>query len=495
VTSITRRDLLAGALAVAATPAFAEVPAIASGGPFVTKHSGVFGGRTVDYVATVGETVITDEKSRPTIRFVTTSHVAIGTDPRTRPVLFLFNGGPSACSSFLHILALGPKRLVVSQDPATPEVPTRTTSNLHTILDVADLVFVDPAETGFSRILAAGSRDDFYSVNGDAQSVSDFVVAWVRANGRETSPKYVLGESYGTIRAAVMAGQLAEAMPLDGVFLLSQAVNMIETSQRAKNALAYATNLPALAAVAAYHGRAGGRPGRTPAAIVDDAYAFGMGEYLQALVRGNDLPASRRRGIAATLERLTGISAEYYLAHDLAITKIEFTQELLKDRGQFMSMYDARYVGYVPPPGQERKSPLSAIIDSASALFERYLADDLGVTWPVSEYRDEAPGSEAAWAWNGTLGPGGPFLDYDYPARLSEAFRANPRFRLMTGTGYFDLTTTIGPARYLVTQSDYPRERVFQRQYVGGHLVYLYDPSLAAFTADLRAWVTGGAPT
>lgn len=490
---VTRRDLFVGALAVATTRALAQAPAAPVSGRFVTGHTGVFNGQSVDYVATVGETVLVDAAARPTVRFVSTSYVASGADPAKRPVLFIFNGGPSASSATLHMLALGPKRIGIAQDPTSPAPPPGMADNSRTVLDVADLVFVDPAETGFSRLLPAGKREYFYSVNGDAQSVSDFVVAWSKANGREGSPKYVLGESYGTMRAAVMAGQLAQVMPLDGVFLFGQAVNMIETSQRAKNALAYATNITALAGVAAYHGQAPAWRGKTPAAIVDAAYAWGMGEYLQALVHGNDLPMRRCRRIAEKLQSMTGIGVDYYLTHNLAITKLEFARELLKDRGQFLSAYDARYVGMVPAAGEQPVDPLGGIMGAIPVMLKQHLAENLGVAWAMSDYRGSAPGTDA-WTWDGTLGPGGPFLDYDYQARISEAFRANPRFRLVIGTGYYDLTTTIGPARYLVTRSDYPRDRVIQRQYLGGHVAYIHDPSHEAFTNDIRAWVAGGRP-
>jgi carboxypeptidase C (cathepsin A) len=223
-------------------------------------------------------------------------------------------------------------------------------------------------------------------------------------------------------------------------------------------------------------------------AFIDEAYAWGMGEYLQALVRGNDLPDAQRQKIAAKLQAVTGISADYYLAHGLVITKIEFRRELLKDRGELLGMYDARYVG--KPPAD----PFGKVIAAIQPAMTAHYTNELGVTWPMSIYRGQAP-ETGGWTWNGTLGPGGPFLDYDYQARISEAFEANPKFRLMIGTGIYDLTTTVGPARYLVTQSDYPRDRVIQRQYEGGHMAYTHEPTLKAFTADIRAWVGGGRPT
>jgi carboxypeptidase C (cathepsin A) len=487
--AVTRRTWLAGTAAAGAALAAASAVAEGAGGPFVTRHRGTFGGQAVDYTATVGETVLSDAKGQPMLRMVTTAYVRRGVDAARRPVLFAFNGGPSSSSSTLHMVAVGPKRIAIAEDPKAPAPPASYADNPLCPLDACDIVLIDPAETGFSRILPGGSRDYFYSLNGDAQSVSDFIVAWCKANGREASPKYVLGESYGTMRAAVMAGQLAKAMPLDGVFLFGQAVNMIETSQRAKNALAYATNITALAAIAAYHGRAKTTL-KDPAAIVDAAYAWGMGEYLQALLKGHDLPAAQYRAVAQRLEDMTGVAAAYYLDHELTITKMAYGRELLKDQGLILGTYDARYVGPAPQPGQRPSDPMDKVRAPIEPMVQKYLASELGVTWPVADYRAIAPHSEA-WTWSGTLGPGGPFLDYDYQARISEAFRANPRFRLMIGTGYYDLTTTIGPARYLVTQSDWPRERVIQRQYVGGHMAYTVAASHKAFTDDIRAFVSG----
>lgn len=491
MTEITKRALLGagGLLSLAAGAAKA-----AEGGPFITRHSGVYGGQQVDYVATVGETILTGSDGQPTIRFVCTSYVKAGSDPVKRPVLFAFNGGPSSSSATLHMLALGPKRIAVEQDPKAPAPAPSMTDNPLTVLDVADLVFVDPAETGFTRILAAGRREYFYSIEGDSQSVSDFIVAWTKGNGREASPKYVLGESYGTQRAAFMAGQLASVMPLDGLFLFGQAVNMIETSQRARNVLAYATNLPALCAIAAYHGRAPAWNGKSMEAVIDQSYAWGMGEYLQALLQGYDLPAAKRRQVADRLQATTGIGADYYLANDLTITKMAFLQEFLKAEDQVLGMYDARYVGPAAKTGERPSDPSMAVLGSILPSMKQHLAQNLGVTWPVDDYQPFAPGS-SSWTWGGTLGPGGPFLDYDYPSHVDSAFKANPRFRLMIGAGIYDLTTTVGPARYLVTKSNWPRDRVFQRQYVGGHMAYTHVPSHKAFTNDIRAWVTGGRPT
>ncbi|WP_369059517.1 hypothetical protein ABOZ73_18215 [Caulobacter sp. 73W] len=492
MTSMTKRGWLAGAASIAGLVAASGALAQSrpsTGGPFITRHTGTFNGKKLSYTATVGETILRDAAGVATARFVSTSYVRDKADP-ARPVVFAFNGGPSSSSQTLHMMALGPKRPPVAQDPRAPEPAPSLIDNTFSILDTADIVMVDPAETGFSRVLPGGKREYFYSVEGDSQSVSDFLTAWCKANGREASPKFVLGESYGTLRAAFMAGQLAKTLPLDGVFIFGQAVNMIETSQRAKNAISYATNITALAAIAAYHGKAE-RSDRPMNVIIDEAYAFGMGEYLWALIRGNDLPAAERQAMAKKLQAMTGVTAEYYLANDLVITKMAFQRELLKDEGLMVGMYDARYVGPLPKPGERLPDPSFKPIGAIGPMMLEHYAKNLGVTWPASDYRSSAP-QTGGWTWAPTLGPGGPFFDFDYQSEISKAFAANPRFRLMVGTGIFDLTTTVGPARYLITQSDYPRDRVVQRQYEGGHMAYTNEPTLKAFTDDIRTFVTGG---
>jgi carboxypeptidase C (cathepsin A) len=196
--------------------------------------------------------------------------------------------------------------------------------------------------------------------------------------------------------------------------------------------------------------------------------------------------------MADKLQALTGISADYYLAHDLTITKVAFARELLKDKGLILGTYDARYTAPAPAPG-------ASVRRSGAGGHDRDHADDRRALEEPG--RDLAAGRLSrrgsrrnAWTWSPTGGAGGPFLDYDYPAQLKKAFAANPKFRLMVGTGIYDLTTTVGPARYLVSSGGFPRDRVYMRQYVGGHMAYSNLASLKAFTDDIRAFVGGGAP-
>ncbi|WP_312597187.1 S10 family serine carboxypeptidase-like protein [Brevundimonas sp.] len=492
MTTLTKRHLIGATAAGLALAAASRVSArVQSAAQPRRRRAGVFNGQSVNYTAGLEETVVKDAQGAPHVRFVCASYIREGVEHGARPVIFAFNGGPSSSSATLHMLALGPKRIELEQDPAAPALsPPRLVDNPETLLDVADIVLVDPPETGFTRLRSEDGRAEAYSVNGDTRAVSDFIRTWIADHGRQTSPKYVLGESYGTIRAAIMAEQLAQDMPLDGVFLFGQAVNMIETSQRVDNMIAYATNLPALAAIAVYHGKAD-TDGRSMNRYIDDVYAWGMSDYLAALVQGQALPHTQRRAVAAELERLTGIDADFYFNGDLTISKVAFAGRLLADRGQRLGIYDARYVGPSPAQGQRPQDPFGAkVSDAILPMMQHYLRTELAPERDAADYRPLAPGVEI-WNYNTTGGAGGPFNEYDYPARLVAAFKANPRFRLMIGTGIYDLTTTVGPALYLAAQSDYPSDRVIQRRYEGGHMAYTNQPALMAFTRDIRSFVTG----
>lgn len=459
--------------------------------PVITHHEGVFNGEAVRYRALVEETVTPNADGELAFSFVTTAYVREDAgESASRPVVFLFNGGPTVPASWLHMGAFGPRRILPPADPADPVTdPGAMANNSHTVLDVADLVFIDPPGTGFSRILDEASTPEIQSVMGDARAASHFVIAWLAAHDRMEAPVFLIGESYGTNRAAAMTGLLHERINLEGVVLFGQALNMVETTQRARNALSYTTNLSALAAIAAYHGRAD-TGGLTLKAFIDEVEAFAMHDYLLALVAGNTLGEDEARVIANRLERYTGISAAYYLANRLIISKPDFRRELLRGQGLILGMYDARYAGPAPEPGNPPSDPFGAVAEMVPTALESHQREFLGLTLPFEEYNFRGPAS-ADWDWGRTGGmTGGPFADYQHDIWIEQAMDANPRFRLMIGTGIYDTTTTIGPARYLAAQAGYPRERITLREYEGGHMAYTNEEALIAFTRDVRSFLT-----
>lgn len=457
---------------------------------YTSEHSGTFNGVKLRYTATVGETILQDETGTPTASMFSTSYVRKGVkakDLPRRPVLFLFNGGPGSASMWLHVGAFGPKRVKLPQDIAADvKPPFELVDNSYTVLDVADIVLIDPPETGYSRVLKGVDPLQFRSAAGDAKAIAQLIAKWSEANGRDSSPQYVLGESYGTIRAALVAEELSKKHPLAGLMLVGQAVNIVETVQRAGNIVGYAVNLPALTTIAAYHGRIA-VAGRSQQALLDESYQFAMNDYLTALAQGNQLPRQRREQIAARLEALTGISAEYYLAHGLVISKQDFRVELLKDRGLILGMYDARYTGPAPAPGKNAGDPSLKVQPAFIAAVTDHLKNNLHVTLN-EEYRpaDAAVRGPNAWDYGA---PPSPFSDYDFPSAISRVMSAQPRFRLMLGTGLYDTTTTFGPVRYMVSRSDWPADRVVLHTYEGGHMSYTNEAALKALTADVRAFI------
>jgi len=491
---LNRRLLLAG-MVTAGTAATMGGQALAavvrtSSQSFERMQRGTFNGARIRYLARMAETAVAATEQQPAARFVTTDYVAQPVDTR-RPVIFLFNGGPIVPSSYLHIGAFGPTRYDPPVDPdADVPQPYQLHANADSLLDVADLVFIDPPETGFSRLENAADNVAAFSDTADSRMTAGFIRQWLKANGRETSPKYLVGESYGTLRAAMVAEHLSGDLPLEGVALLGQALNMIETSQRRANIISYATNLPALTAIAAYHRLI--PHSDDIKACIEEAWTFGMGDYLEALKLGNNLSEHERHRVAARLETLTGISMDYYLANRLIISKMAFTRELMKDRGLIVGVYDGRYKGPAVIDGRPAPDPYDKVNAMLSPLLAQQLQGNLGVTLNMDDYRGMAP-RVAPWRYQPTSGAGGPFDDYDYDRGIARAMVANDRFRLFLGTGIYDTTTTLGAARYLAQQATYPRERIVMREYEGGHMAYSNPAARTAMANDLRAFVTGAA--
>lgn len=478
------KRLLAGTALVAAlfsTPALAQVQAR-------SEQAVKVAGKTVKVQAEVG---LVPVASKPGKQDATAGYISYTGPARAdRPVLFIFNGGPGAASAYLNMGALGPMRAQVPQDPAAP-LPDQASvaANPATLLDLADLVFLDPPGTGFSSFADDADRSVYQSVKGDADAVAQLALAWLAAHGRSGAPLYILGESYGTIRAAAMVEALRlrdPALQVRGVLLLGQALNMIETSQRPDNVITYPISLPTLAAIACYHHK---RPATCdPAQSAAEATAFGP-IYLNALFRGAALDAATRAEIAAKLEDLTGIPRAYYLAHDLRISKEQFRTELLRAEGKVLGRYDARYTAPRPANAGEIVGPDA--FSPVSDLYGKAVLGELkriGVADP-SAYKVIArfPGD---WAY----GAGdSPFNDWPFMAQLEKNMAANPKLRLFVGTGLFDLTTTVGAADYLFAQSSLPAERYRNARYPAGHVAYSDDASWQKLVADIRAFLIAGA--
>ncbi len=459
---------------------------VAAHSAVTTRHTGTFNGKPIQYTATVDAIDVPDAKGKPAARLVSFAYTAdaLPAEP-ARPVIFVFNGGPITASLWLHIGVMGPKRISFPDDLQADPATYHLMDNVYSPLDVADLVFIDPASTGYSRVLPGTAPESYFSVAADGQQVAAFISAWLTQHGRVSSPAYLLGESYGTIRAAEVAAQLAELphpILVGGVILLGQALNIIEYRQRPQNIVSYAVSLPTLAALAWYHQKVDHKR-ETLEQFVGDAWHFAQTEYLTALFQGNSLEPNERERIAKRLEEFSGISAAYYREHNLRISKEQFRGELLKDKGLLLGRNDGRYTAPMTAKGLA-EDPSSITQGPFQRLFADYVRSDLKVDWP-DEYVLIKETSLDEWKWGGV----GPFADWPYSDRLLKVMKANPRFRVLIGNGYDDTQTTVGAAEYAVRQAGWPEGRATVSYYEGGHMAYTVERSARKFTDDIRALI------
>ncbi len=472
---------------------------------FVTQHVTSLAGHKIPYTATVEEFVVNDKAGRPALSLFTTSYVRSDVGAaNSRPVVFLFNGGPSAAAIGVH-LQFGPEHEAHARSEQGQGAPTRFENNPYSLIDVADLVVFDPAETGYSRILNEADRAYFYSTAGDCDSLAQLVVAWLQRHARAQSPLYLLGESYGSVRQVVTGSLLAKrGVSLSGQIIMGDSIFLMETSRRTHNIISTAVSLPLLAMTAAYHGKAD-KHGKSDAAFLDEVYAFAMTDYLLALSKGYTLAASEQHTIASRLAAYTGIPADYYLTHGLTIAKQDFNRQLLA--GKLLDANDTRIARPLPPPPKNsadaRQQRNGDPMEPYHKVYQDYMTRELQVNLPGVDYQVMAPGSFDDWDWGpgcndylqsaGLCNPNSThpsvFVDYDWPEMLKRQF-ANPKLRAMIVAGYYDGLSSIGTHRYLAAQLGYPRDRFSIHEYAGGHMTAGDQRAQPEVASDIRAFLT-----
>jgi carboxypeptidase C (cathepsin A) len=493
------RALIGLALALVALPAGAAVaapataPALASveaSQPriFHSKGQGDFGGTRLRYAAVVEEFLL------PGASIFATSYIRSDTkDAAARPVIFAFNGGPGSASIWLHMGLMGPRR-VDFDDPANPRTvpPFATVANPDSPLDVADIVLIDPPGTGYSRLLPDGKPEQYYGVQQDAQAMVDVVHQWLRRHGRANSPKYLVSESYGTIRAAAMAKLMAggptqtgamDGLTLNGVILLGQALDMARDGDDP----AYLAILPSLAATACHFGKAA--QGCTAEGQVAAARRFIETSYLPALYAGARLPADRKAEVAHEMATLIGVAEKDILAADLRISGPVFAKLLLADRGQRIGLYDARFT--LPSQGAggdpvADDPAMGQYVPGFVAAWNDYAAKTLGVALDTPYEPLACRAVNGRWDYG--YGPGVP-AGRNFAVDLAAAMNRNPAMRLMVGTGYYDLVTPIGSAEYTLTHAGVPLAATSFHAYPSGHMPYVGVAARAALIRDIRAFV------
>jgi carboxypeptidase C (cathepsin A) len=469
-----------------AAPAEARVPQVRT-----TQHQGTFGGQRMRYSATIGETILKGEDGTPKAAVVTTAYVAEPRNPN-RPVTFLFNGGPGSGSVWLQMGAFGPKRVAIpsdARDDSGPPYPLL--DNPDALLDVTDMVFIDPPGTGFSHLIGKTDPKDYYGVTADAKAVAEVIRRWLNDNGRWNSPKYLGGESYGTTRTAAVVNQLEAStyndVALNGLLLISTVLDFAAGADTPGNELSYITNLPSMAATALFHGKASAP---STEQFVEEARQFATGAYAAALLKGQKLPGEERAAIRRQLARFTGLSETYLEQADLRVTPGRFYKELLRDRGLTVGRLDSRYTG--------------RDYDNAGEIYDNdpsFYGIDAGYTAAVNAWQRGALGfktdreyqsiSGIGSQWDWRIGGRDDNAYLNVTPYIGKAMRENSGLRVFVAQGYYDFATPFFAAEYALSRTGIPQDRIVWRYYGAGHMMYVRDEDRVKLSRDVRAFIRG----
>ena len=479
-----------------------------------TQGDVTVGGQHIRYSADAATLILHDKDGKPTGEIFYVAYFKSGGDASRRPIAFLYNGGPGGSSSPLHMGAFGPVRVITEGHTHTPPAPYQLVGNGYSLLDASDLVFVDAMGTGFSRILGkedggVGTPKDFYGVDPDAKAFAQFISQFLSKYGRWNSPKYLIGESYGTTRSAAVANILEQqdSIDLNGIVLLSTILNF-DTSVDGANLnpgvnLPYALALPTYAAVAWYH-KVLPQP---PAALhpwLDEVQTWAMGPYLQALNAGGTLPPPQKQSMAAQMAQYTGLPESYILKADLRVTGPEFEQQLLLARGESTGRLDARFSGPTLDPLAEyvEYDPEIAAIGSAyTSALNDYMRSTLHFG---GEHHYEFLSLDINSEWNLLHTPPGQSTPaYTAPnvlPDLAAAMTINPDLKVMVNAGYFDLATPYYAAVYQMQQLPMAarlQKNIEYRFYDTGHMIYVASQALSQLHDNIAQFIrasSGGAP-
>lgn len=488
-----RQTLLAAAVFVLAAPAATAQDAPATIEPQVQSRtlSGTFGGKRVNYTATVRETILSGDDGAQEAVIVTTSYVANPRDA-SRPVFFIYNGGPGSGSVWLQMGAWGPKRVAIppdARDDGAPPYPVL--DNPDSLLDVADLVFIDPPGTGFSYLTKDADPEDYYGLRQDARAVAAVIRQWINDNGRWSSPKYLGGESYGTTRTAMVVDELEGGtfndVGLNGLILVSTILDFAAREPTPGNEMAYIVTLPNMAAAAWFHGKV---DAPSVEAIAQEAREFAIGPFATALLKGQDLPDDERAAVRAELSRLTGLSEQYLDEANLRVTDQRFYKELLRDRGLTIGRLDARYTGRDFDNAGETpdNDPSFYGIDAGyTAAINQWLREGLGFE---TDRQYMSIGRDPGRYWDWSLGSGwGRNAYLNVAPLIGKAMRENSGLRVFNAQGWYDFATPFFGAEYSLNRMGIPQDRLTFKYYHAGHMMYVRDEDRRQLSQDLRTFI------
>lgn len=461
------------------------------------ERTAVIDGRELAYEVTTGTLAVkTDEgKPRANMFFVayTVGHAQQGTK---RPITFCFNGGPGSSSVWLHLGMLGPRRVKLPADPVSAPPTTEVIDNPYSLLDVTDLVFIDPVSTGFSRPAEGVEKKEFHGFQQDLRSVGEFIYQYLSRFDRWSSPKFLLGESYGTLRAAGLAGHLQSTynLELNGIILVSSVIDFQTIRFGAPNDLPYILFLPSYTATAWYHKRLDESLQSKPLKeVLADVERFAITDYTLALMAGDTLSDERFDAIAKQVALYTGLSADYVRRSNLRITMSRFAKELMREEERTVGRFDSRYRGIDRDAAGESydyDASAAAVFGAFTSAVNQYLREEL--EFEREQVYEILTGNVHPWSYS--------TFENRYVSAtetLRSAMVKNPHLRVLVANGYYDLATPYFASVYTFNHLGLPkhlRGNVELTFYTGGHMMYTDEPSLKQLREDLLQFYKKAVP-
>jgi len=476
------------------TPSAERDPAMTDSAPVVTRHELRLGARTLRYTVTTGVMPLKSPAGETEARIFFMAYTLDGAGDRSRrPLMFSFNGGPGSSSVWLHLGALGPRRVQMMEDGQMPPPPFRLVDNDQTWLDFTDLVFIDPVGTGFSRAARPELGAKYFGLQGDIASVGEFIRLYLARNERWASPLFLVGESYGTTRAAGLSGYLVErGIAFNGVLLVSTILNF-QTARFGKgNDLPYVLFLPTYTAIPWYHKRLPADLQGNLRKTLDEVERWAANEYTVALAKGDRLTPAERQEVIDRLARYTGLDKKFIDNSELRIEIQRFDKELLRDQKRTVGRLDGRFKGIDDLAVTERPDfdpSMAAIRPPYTAAFNDYVRRELGFKSDLEYYI--LGGGIGRW----DFGSDNAYADTSEPLR--SAFAKNPYMKLFVASGYYDLATPYFAAEYTMRHMGLDpslRNNVTYTYYEAGHMMYIEQNSLAQLKRDAAAFVQNSLP-
>jgi len=463
----------------------------------VTDHTIKIGGQTIPYKATASTTLLKNEKGESTGLLYSAAYTRSDVkDLSTRPVSFLYNGGPGSATMWLHMGAFGPRRAHTVDGVFTPPAPYKLVDNGESLLDKTDLVFIDAMGTGYSHAVCKAENKDFYGIDEDVEAFAQFIVTYISRNDRWNSPKFLIGESYGTFRSAALGNYLQsrDSVHLNGIVLISSVLDLSSLTFAPGDDRPFIFYLPSYAATAWYHKVLKDRPADLPS-FIQEARKYAQGDYAAALFKGAQLPAAEKAAVAKRVSYFTGLGEDYLMKADLRVNLNQFRAELQRTAGLTTGRIDARFTGYTYDLLEENAQgdPEGPAVGGAfTALINAYNHDEL--KFGKDKVYHNTSGGGGGWNWIRRDGgqrrffPGAPNVDQD----LAQAMITNPKLLVQIENGYYDLATPFFATEFTMEHLGLPealQKNIKEDYYNAGHMMYLHDQDRVSLHNQIASFI------